>query len=239
MKIAVYAIAKNEAANVVAWRRSAAAADYLILADTGSTDGTRRVARDLCDGCFSISISPWRFDDARNAALALVPADADICVPLDLDERLSDGWRDALEAAWTPGTTKASYLYTWAEGAEPFWQNRIHARHGYRWRYPTHEGVYPYFEHDERAVLVPGLHIRQFQDKTKARPNDLHLLAWGEFENPGDPRMLFYYGRELWFWGYRRQAAEKFEQYLRSGRTLGWEVDQIRALLGGKAQRVE
>ena len=40
MKFAVNAIAKNEAANVVAWNACAAAADYVVLVDTGSADAT-------------------------------------------------------------------------------------------------------------------------------------------------------------------------------------------------------
>ena len=40
MKVAVYTIAKNEAAHAERWANSAADADYLIVADTGSTDET-------------------------------------------------------------------------------------------------------------------------------------------------------------------------------------------------------
>ena len=38
MKIAVYAIAKNEEAFVTRWVESAADADYVVLLDTGSSD---------------------------------------------------------------------------------------------------------------------------------------------------------------------------------------------------------
>src|SRR5437899_2209749 len=40
LKVAVYTIALNESANVERWASSAVDADYRIVADTGSTDGT-------------------------------------------------------------------------------------------------------------------------------------------------------------------------------------------------------
>src|SRR5258708_33154724 len=51
-----------------------------------------------------ISIRPWRFDDARNAAMALIPADVDVCCTMDMDRFLEPGWRAKLEAAWAPET---------------------------------------------------------------------------------------------------------------------------------------
>ncbi len=40
MKVAVYTIALNEASNVERWAESAIDADYRVVVDTGSTDGT-------------------------------------------------------------------------------------------------------------------------------------------------------------------------------------------------------
>lgn len=212
MRVCVYAIAKNEAANLAAWYACANDADDVVLVDTGSTDGTERGAT------ARISIVPWRFDDARNAALALVPGDVDVCIALDLDERLSSGWRDALEKAWVPGTTKAYYPYIWrrqSDGTpEMFFNHRIHARHGYRWKHPTHEHIYPSLTRIEQTVVIHDLLIEQTQDANKPRPNDLNLLAWGEYESPNDTRMLHYYGRELMWRGYHAEAIERFERYL-------------------------
>ena len=74
MKVAVYTIALNEAANAERWAASAVDADYRIVADTGSTDDT--VERLTRAGVIvhRIAIRPWRFDDARNAAMALIPS---------------------------------------------------------------------------------------------------------------------------------------------------------------------
>lgn len=144
MKIVVYAICKNEAGHAERWMASMAEADGVYVLDTGSTDGTAERLRALGAVVVEERVEPWRFDTARNRSLELVPEDADICVCTDLDEVFHPGWRAALEAAWTDGTTQAVYRYTWnfnADGSEGtvFWIEKIHARRGYRWTHPVHE----------------------------------------------------------------------------------------------------
>ena len=90
-KIAVYAIAKNEEMFVERFCNSAKDADYIVIADTGSVDNTIAKSKEFTSHVYSISIQPWRFDHARNASLALVPSNADICICLDLDEVLETG----------------------------------------------------------------------------------------------------------------------------------------------------
>ena len=105
LKIAVYTIALDEAAHVDRWADSAVDADHRIVGDTGSSDDT--VERLLNKGVtvHRIGIRPWRFDDARNAVMSLIPGDVDVCVTMDMDVFLAPGWRPKVEAAWTPGTT--------------------------------------------------------------------------------------------------------------------------------------
>jgi len=105
LKVAVYSIALNEGAHAERWANSAADADYRIVADTGSTDDTVERLTQAGVTVFRIGIRPWRFDDARNAAMALIPSDTDICLTMDMDEYLAPDWRPKLEATWTPETT--------------------------------------------------------------------------------------------------------------------------------------
>ena len=207
MKIAVYSIALNESSAYVRWRKSCAEADYAILVDTGSTDGTEMFAYGR------ILIQPFRFDDARNAALALVPPDADICIALDLDEALEPGWRQALEQAWRPETNNAWVNFNF--NGEWFLQNnRVHSRWGWRWKYPCHEALTRSIGSDVNSVQVPGMRIVHRPNPDKGPNNYLELLAWGQFEDPTSTRMLHYYGRELMFKGHYQDAIERFERYL-------------------------
>ena len=100
MKVAIYTISLNEEKHVERWYNSSKEADYHIIADTGSTDKTVEIARGLGITVHSIHIKPWRFDDARNAALALIPSDADYCIIMDMDEILIPGWREELQKAY-------------------------------------------------------------------------------------------------------------------------------------------
>ena len=207
MKIVVYAIAKNEAAFVDRWMDSMSEADAVVVLDTGSTDDTP--ARLRARGAFveEARIVPWRFDTARNRSLALVPKDADICVCTDLDEVFHPGWRKILEAAWKPGTARASYRYTWSftpEGKEGvvFWIEKIHARRGWRWTHPVHEVLSWAGPGEPGPTLpIPGIQIDHHPDPKKSRAQYLPLLELSVKEDPDDDRNLHYLGREYLYCG--------------------------------------
>lgn len=212
MKIAVYAISKNEEMFVERFCESAKDADLIFIADTGSTDGTVELARKHGAKVETITITPWRFDDARNAALALVPRDIDICVSLDLDEELQPGWREEIERVWTEGTTRLRYKYDWGAGIA-FYYEKIHARHGYRWLHPCHEYPVGYLIEERYAQTDMLLAIHK-PDPTKSRGQYLHLLEMSVREDPHDPRNSFYYARELSFHQQWADAIRECERYL-------------------------
>ena len=144
MKVCVYAICKNESQFVDRFMDSMSEADYVCVLDTGSSDDTVKKLRARGAIVGETVVSPWRFDTARNESLGLIPADADICCAIDLDEQFHPGWRAALERAWQPDTTRARYRYTWSfrpDGSEGmvFWADKIHKNGCYRWASPVHE----------------------------------------------------------------------------------------------------
>ena len=99
MKIVVYAICKNESQFVDRWMDSMLEADRVVVLDTGSDDDSVRRLRERGAEVTVETISPWRFDTARNRSLELVPEDAELCVCTDLDEVFRLGWRELLERA--------------------------------------------------------------------------------------------------------------------------------------------
>ena len=213
MKIAVYAISKNEEHFVARFAASAREADYVVIADTGSTDGT--VAAAHAAGCIvpSICISPWRFDLARNAALALVPADADICISLDLDEVLEPGWRQEIERVWGTDTTRLRYFFDWGCGIK-FKYEKIHHRKGYMWHHPCHEYPIPDPRTKEVWADTDMLLVSHHPDPTKSRGQYLDLLAVSVKEDPRCPRNAFYYARELSFYSKWDEAVIALNKYL-------------------------
>ncbi len=212
MKIAVYAISKNEAMFVERFCKSAADADLILIADTGSTDDTAYLAEQCGAEVQHICITPWRFDDARNAALALLPRDIDVCVSLDLDEELQPGWREEIERVWKEDTTRLRYKFDWGAGIA-FYYEKIHARHGYRWLHPCHEYPVPYLI-EEKYAQTDMLMVIHKPDPTKSRGQYLHLLEMSVKEDPNDPRNAFYYARELSFHAKWEQSIAECERYL-------------------------
>ena len=204
MKICVYAIAKNESTFVSRWVDSMREADEIYVLDTGSEDDTVSLLREKGAHVLEALIDPWRFDAARNASLELVPEDADICVCTDLDEAFEPGWRNKLESAWKPGTTRASYRYTWSfepDGSEGrvFWLNKVHCRHGYRWTHPVHEVLTWQGEGEEKQITVEGMRLNHRADPEKSRAQYLPLLELSVREAPEDDRNTHYLGREYYF----------------------------------------
>jgi tetratricopeptide (TPR) repeat protein len=231
MRVAVYAIAKDEAAHVERWAKSSADAEHTILVDTGSTDGTLEAAEDVNVTVHQRRIQPWRFDTARNTALALVPDDVDYCIALDLDEILIPGWRDALETAHREGLTRPRYRYTWSWNLDGspglvYGGDKIHARHGYTWRHPVHEVITPQAEETQGWI---SLEIHHHPDPTKSRSQYLPLLAQSVAEAPNDDRNAYYYARELHFAGRTEEAVTEFHRYLRLP-TATWDAERSKAM---------
>lgn len=200
-KICVYAICKNEEQFVDRWMDSVGEADLVIVLDTGSTDGTAEKLRNRGAQVFTQTISPWRFDVARNMAMSHIPTDMDICVSNDLDEVFEPGWRQRLESVWEPHYTRARYLFTWSyhpDGTpnKQFPMEKIHRRDGFRWIHPVHE-VLEYSGLDEdKTIWVGGLILNHYPDLSKPRSQYLPLLELSAQENPLDDRTIFWLGRE-------------------------------------------
>lgn len=215
MKIAVYSISKNEEKFVERWIKSAEEADYIVLADTGSTDKTVELAKKYEPKVqvYNIYISPWRFDLARNASLALLPADADICICLDVDEVLVPGWRAEIEKLWNiEKTTRLRYGFDWGHGIV-FQYEKIHARKGYRWHHPCHEYPVPDGRIKEVYAQTDKVLVKHLADPTKSRSQYMGLLELSVKEDPKCPRNAFYYARELTFnrrWAEARDALIRY-----------------------------
>ena len=213
LKIAVYAISKNEAHFVPRFCESAKEADLILIADTGSDDGLPDVAREHGAVVHDICITPWRFDLARNAALALIPRDFDVCISLDIDEVLQPGWREEIERVWTGDTTRLRYMFDWGAGIA-FYYEKIHARHGYMWHHPCHEYPIPDGRINEVWAQTDMLLAVHLPDPTKSRGQYMDLLELSVKEDPDCPRNAFYYARELSFHGRWLESIEAVKSYL-------------------------
>lgn len=214
MKIVISAISKNESQFVKRFCDAAKEADAIYIADTGSTDDTVKIAKECGAIVSEICVKPWRFDHARNAALALVPGDVDIIVSIDLDEILEPGWREEIERVWIPGeTTRLRYMFDWGCGIK-FQYEKIFAKHGYYYWHPVHEYPMPDGRINEVFAYTNKLLVSHHPDPTKSRGQYLDLLALSVKEDPHCPRNAFYYARELSFYSRWEDALVECRRYL-------------------------
>ena len=231
MKIAAYTIALNEIQFVDRWVKSVRDCDVLVVADTGSTDGTIESLKEKGVKVTSIKIKPWRFDDARNIALSLVPEDVDVCISLDMDEMMVPGWREELAKHWVSGTTKLRYSYThnfdeFDNPVHTFMADKIHSRFGYRWKRPVHETIFPIG--DEQIVTAPSVCMWHKQDLNKSRGQYLPLLELSHKEIPDDTQLCYWLAREYAFHNQNENAVEYFKKYL--DMNSGWADERSEAM---------
>jgi glycosyltransferase involved in cell wall biosynthesis len=183
-KIAVYGIYKNEENFIERFLKSVHNADEIILCDTGSTDQTNAQINKYLQSTphvplkiYNICVSPWRFDDARNTALSLVSPTMDICISLDIDEYLMDGWKEYLNIHWGYEYTRYTHKFKtyWPSGSvSEHLHERIHTRSGYTWKLPVHEILE--YNSEEQMKHLPDFWIYQKPDNEKSRSNYLPLL---------------------------------------------------------------
>jgi len=228
MKIAIYAIAKNEASFVKRFCDSAKDADLILIADTGSSDNT--VGEAIACGAIvhEISIQPWRFDKARDVALALLPPDIDVCISLDLDEVMEDGWREEVERCWQPNTTLMRYKFDWSNNII-FYSDKIHSRTGYFWKHPCHETLTAEARTVESWASTDKLLVTHKPDETKSRGQYMELLDLATTEDPNCERNAFYHARELTFTQQWDRAIIALKHYLEMPKA-SWDYERSYAM---------
>jgi glycosyltransferase involved in cell wall biosynthesis len=193
MKVAVYAIALNESEFLERWYESAKEADCVLLADTGSIDDTVSEAEALGITVYRLKVSPWRFDDAKNTALNLLPFDIDVAVSLDMDEVLLPGWRARLEGLWSPGINIVHHRYR-HNGGPWQWHSKIHARHGCKWTGAVHETLS--WAEDGAESWDAEIYLDEWQDTKKNRRGYLDLLLKKIEEGDTDWRTFYFLANE-------------------------------------------
>lgn len=203
-KICVYAICKNEMQWIDRWLDNMKEADYIVVLDTGSTDGSfEKLSNDpRATKVEQEIINPWRFDVARNESMKLCPEDANILVCTDFDELFDPGWGSILRANWKEDYDRCHYTYAWSHNAlgEPqdvFKYDKIH-NHNYYWKFPVHEVLCPYDTTKPEEILDAGTHIflHHYQDTSKPRGNYFDLLQLSVAENPEESHVRMLLARE-------------------------------------------
>ena len=243
VKIAVYAICKNEAKFIDRWLKNiwcdGKGADGVYVLDTGSTDSTLQDFESVSkaigapEGWLTIkqkTYEKWRFDTGRNDNLAMVPPEKyDVFYCIDLDEKvIPDFWDDLRKMVFEhPDFERIYYQYAWShdeETGEPklyFWYDKIHGTRGWRWDCPVHEALKcdepeKYGYHGIYYLNSDKIYLHHYPDPTKSRGSYLGLLKLRTEECPEDLYGLYYLAREYTFYNDSVNASKTlFELYVR------------------------
>jgi glycosyltransferase involved in cell wall biosynthesis len=220
MKVAIYAICKNEIKNVERFINTCSEADLVVVTDTGSTDGTQEALRKRGIEVHQREIKPWRFDHAYNEAIANLPEDVDICVSLDFDETISLFLRKRLEDLWDEGTHLMCipYVNSWKDNEHTipqtiFYRDRIHARHNVQWKYP----IYCILEAKvqiSKNIYTDEIAIYHHQEEGKEK-RYLELFNIALDENPNNYDMVFGRGEEFMSLKRYEEAINDFKKFLK------------------------
>lgn len=229
MKVAVYAICKNESKFVDRFMDSVSEADGVFVLDTGSTDDTIDKLKKRGAIVKQEIIEPFRFDIARNKSLELVPNDYDICVCIDLDEVIVKGFKEKLIKIWE-NNTRLKYIYNWKLVDEKpvvsFYADKIHKRNGYIWKYPVHEIL---VSENEIIKTTDEIIINHYPDLNKSRSNYLPLLELSVKEDPLSDRNTHYLGREYMYHGRYQESIDTLIKHLNL-KTSTWKDERCASM---------
>lgn len=229
-KICVYAICKNEEKFVDRWVNAIKdEADYIVVLDTGSTDNTVKKLKKyesiiVKQYDYNANGIEFRFDEARNDSMKLIPYDTDICVIFDFDQIPVKGWSFILRNAFKRGAKEVTgYIIDHDDnGKEVYrWISRnVHAYSPfYIWTKPIHEGI-EYYGPDKDEDYYSHIYfekdfiINHYPDNKKDRSIYKKLLEEAVNKNPKDPYFRIYLGIELSRRYSKEEACDEFKDSL-------------------------
>lgn len=234
--IALCLIVKNEEKNLPVLLESVKDCfDEIHVTDTGSTDKTREILTQMHhQGDYGTQIFQhyftWCDDFAAARNFSFEPAKTDYVMWLDADDSLADPkafreWRDNvmnISDFWV-----ATYHYALNPQGQPvcsFSRERVIKRTlGLKWKYFVHEGI-PGVRPDGKPITAAYattwavIHRRSEEDIKVDRSRNLKLFQ--KRVNELDPRMQYYYGKELFE---NNQPSEALDWLLKACKEIKME----------------
>lgn len=175
VKLGIYALCKDQEDQVDGFVEQMEHVDHVLVVDLGSKDDSVLRLRNRGVRVIELKMESDRADLNRTAALEAMSESMDVCMCLEMYQRLDHGWALMIKNSWVQGCTRMTYWIN--EGKHRYLGDWIHARHGYAWRYPIHEELIPTSPENEHHVEVD---LRQEQQPVKL---NLPLLKKGIEEN--------------------------------------------------------
>ena len=221
MKLSVCMIVRDEAPVLARCLESVrAAADEIVIADTGSTDGTPEVARRFTQ---AIYFFPWQDDFSAARNFSFERATGDYLMWLDADDVIAPAQLPRLAALKLRMERENADLAfcRYDSGGCSYERERIVRRGMFRWAGRVHECIPP-----AGKILHDGFTVTHLQSPKPRGARNLHIYQKWRAEEQLGGRDLFYYGRELY---YNRLYTEAEAVLCEMLAGEGWYVNKIEA----------
>lgn len=203
--------------------------DEIIIADTGSTDGTVEIARRYTERVYHF---PWQDDFSAARNFAFSKATKEFCMWMDADDVLEQADHDALKSFKLMLSTDIDmvmmrYHVAFNERGIPafsYYRERIVRNDGrFRFRGRVHEAIVP-----DGNVVYSEIAVTHRKLRENRPGRNLHIYeVQKEAGEPFSPRDQFYYGRELYYNARYEESAEVLERFLEEHQ--GWVENNIEA----------
>ncbi len=205
--------------------------DEMIIADTGSVDGTKEIAASY-DQCRIVDFE-WIDDFAAARNFSFSQASMDYILWLDADDWLREEDRqgllrlkNSLDPSYERVTMPYNLAYDSAGNAiSSLRRNRLVRRdRGFKWIGPVHEYLEAWGKALDSDVCVSHGKEKEYSDR--------NLRIYRNRQRGGEDfscRDLYYFANELKDHAFYDEAALYYEQMLRTGQ--GWIEDNIQACL--------
>jgi glycosyltransferase involved in cell wall biosynthesis len=190
MKVGVYAIAKNESANVERFLAQTRLFDSVTVLDTGSTDDTVEKLRAAGVTVFQYTFPEFDFARARNHAASITPSDTDWLVSLDFNEVLHITAEDIAKIKSCPysALTIECLDSEHTSYSEP--KLKIHRRSGWVWNHAVHEALIKATEDSQHSAS--GIKLTKHRSNSDSKWEFYQEICEREFNNTGDPHYLWW-----------------------------------------------
>lgn len=203
-KLSVAMIVKNEEENLpIVIGSLNNVYDELIIVDTGSTDNTKKVAKELGAKVYDLKLDPFHFGDARNFSFEKCTGDWIVWVDADDKVKNPEGIRKQMEEA-PDGVTAfvAIYNYSFDENGKcnsRHWKERLIKNEGwYTWKGVLHEALVPVRQTVANHSTLFEIDHNKSDDgyQNSSQRNYDIISAWVEEEGIGstDPRNILSLG---------------------------------------------
>ena len=218
-------IVKNEEQMLSRCLDSIKGLDNLYIVDTGSTDNTIEVAKKYTENVYDDYKWNDNFAEARNHAKDKVKEENAWILSIDADEFLHEGGvekiREAVDKAEAVDSLAIDlFLHAESDGQKHTFPRLFKKHPDVFWEGAVHNHI------NQAPKVIADVHITYgYSPAHQKDPHRAFRILKKEVDRTGNPREIFYLGREYWYRGEYKTCAEVMNRYVKSAHFMAEKAD--------------